>query len=86
MDNFDEATQKELQTFLEKEQSQARFNASIHNIASLCWDKCVTSTPSSRFARGEESCLTNCVGRFLDTSLHLVEVVSQQRQQMASSS
>ncbi|EGN99963.1 hypothetical protein SERLA73DRAFT_180305 [Serpula lacrymans var. lacrymans S7.3] len=82
MDNtkFDESTQKELQTFLDREQAQARLHSSIHNLTSMCWDKCITSTPGNYFARGEESCLANCVERFLDTSLFMVKVIEQQRQ------
>ncbi|KAG2044210.1 Tim10/DDP family zinc finger-domain-containing protein [Suillus americanus] len=83
MDNvkFDEATQKELATFLEREQAQARINSTVHNLTSMCWDKCVTSTPGSRFARGEESCLLNCVDRFMDTSLFIIKTIEGQRSQ-----
>ncbi|OJA11743.1 hypothetical protein AZE42_02930 [Rhizopogon vesiculosus] len=86
MDNFkfDEATQKELSTFLEREQAQARINATVHTLTSMCWDKCVTSTPGSRFARGEESCLLNCVDRFLDTSLFIIKTIEGQRSQLQS--
>ncbi|KAJ7225782.1 hypothetical protein GGX14DRAFT_349641, partial [Mycena pura] len=52
--------QKELSSFLEKQQAEARLHASIHNFTGICWDKqvaCVTGTPSTRFSRGEESCL-----------------------------
>ncbi|KAF7789900.1 hypothetical protein EIP86_000848 [Pleurotus ostreatoroseus] len=82
---FDEATRKELETFLENEQAQSRLNSSIHMFTSMCWDKCITSTPSTRFARGEESCLANCVERFLDTSLFMVRKIESQRQQYAAS-
>ncbi|KAG2146541.1 Tim10/DDP family zinc finger-domain-containing protein [Suillus bovinus] len=83
MDNvkFDEATQKELATFLEREQAQARINSTVHNLTSMCWDKCVTGTPGSRFARGEESCLLNCVDRFMDTSLFIIKTIESQRPQ-----
>lgn len=85
MDNFkfDEATQKELTTFLEREQAQARINSTVHNLTSMCWDKCVTSTPGSRFARGEESCLLNCVDRFMDTSLFIIKTIEGQRSQQS---
>ncbi|TFY64205.1 hypothetical protein EVG20_g6024 [Dentipellis fragilis] len=79
MDNFDEATQNELRTFIDREQAQARIAQSIHTMTSRCWDKCVTGTPSTRFSRGEESCLANCVDRFLDTSLYLVKQLEAQR-------
>jgi len=79
-DRFDDATQKELQSFLEREQAQARLQQSIHTFTSMCWDKCITGTPSTRFSRSEESCLVNCVERFLDTSLFMVKRVESQRQ------
>ncbi|KAI0082187.1 hypothetical protein K474DRAFT_1634141 [Panus rudis PR-1116 ss-1] len=80
-DKFDEATQKELATFMEQEQAQARLHSSIHTLTSTCWDKCITGTPSSSFSRYEQGCLANCVERFLDTSLFLVKRIEEQRQQ-----
>ncbi|KAF9457096.1 Tim10/DDP family zinc finger-domain-containing protein [Collybia nuda] len=77
---FDETTQKELSNFLEKEQAQARLHTSIHKFTGLCWDKCITGTPSTKFSRGEEACLTNCVERFLDTSLFMVKQIENQRE------
>ncbi|KDQ63832.1 hypothetical protein JAAARDRAFT_189362 [Jaapia argillacea MUCL 33604] len=76
---FDQTTQKELATFLEQEQRQARLQESIHSYTSMCWDKCITGTPSTRFSRTEESCLVNCVERFLDTSLFMVKQIEQLR-------
>jgi len=78
-DKFDEATQKELSSFLEKQQAEARLHASIHNFTRICWDKCVTKTPSKRFSPSEESCLLNCVKRFLDASLFMVKKIEEQR-------
>ena len=43
--------------------------------------RCITGTPSTRFSRGEESCLANCVERFLDTSLFMVKKIESQRQE-----
>jgi import inner membrane translocase subunit TIM8 len=76
---FDEATQKELAEFLETQQAQARMSSQILNFTVQCWDKCVTGTPSTRFSRSEETCLTNCVGRFLDTSLFMVRLIEEKR-------
>ncbi|KAF9513446.1 hypothetical protein BS47DRAFT_969275 [Hydnum rufescens UP504] len=85
-EKFDEATQKELTQFLLEEQKKERLQASVHSLTSACWDKCVTGSVSSRFARSEESCLVNCVGRFLDTSLHIVNRIESQRRAVAESS
>lgn len=40
----------------------------LRRLADMCFDKCVPKAPDARFSRGEESCLVNCVDRFLDTS------------------
>ncbi|KAF9015356.1 Tim10/DDP family zinc finger-domain-containing protein [Cyathus striatus] len=84
-DKFDEATQKELSDFLEQQQTQAKFHARVHSLTSMCWDKCVTGTPSTSFSRSEESCLQNCVGRFLDSSIYIVKQVERQREQQVFS-
>ncbi|EIN13554.1 hypothetical protein PUNSTDRAFT_109751 [Punctularia strigosozonata HHB-11173 SS5] len=76
---FDEATQRELGDFLQAQEAQAKVQASIHNFTSMCWDKCVTGTPSTSFSRSERSCLENCVDRFLDTSMFMVRKVESQR-------
>ncbi|KAF8349894.1 Tim10/DDP family zinc finger-domain-containing protein, partial [Amanita rubescens] len=72
-------TQKELSVFLEKEQAQARMIANTQNITATCWDKCITGTPSTKFSRSEENCLTYCAERFLDTSIFLVNKVQGSR-------
>jgi len=78
-DKFDEATQKELQTFLEKEQAQMKLHQKVFELTSTCWDKCITGTPSTRFSRSEEGCLANCVERFIDTSKFFVQKLEEQR-------
>ncbi|KAJ7597239.1 Tim10/DDP family zinc finger-domain-containing protein, partial [Mycena floridula] len=67
--------QKELAAFMDREKAQAELHSSIHTFTTMCWDKCITGTPSTRFSRGEESCLLNCVDRFFDTSMFLVKKV-----------
>ncbi|KAJ7630674.1 Tim10/DDP family zinc finger-domain-containing protein [Roridomyces roridus] len=85
-DKFDEATQKELGAFLEKQQTEARLHQSIHTFTGMCWDKCITGTPGARFSRSEESCLSNCVERFLDTSLFMVRRIEEQRHALEAAS
>ncbi|OJT12631.1 Mitochondrial import inner membrane translocase subunit TIM8 [Trametes pubescens] len=41
--------------------------------------RCVGSI-SSGFSRSEQSCLANCVDRFLDTSMYLVQKVEDRRE------
>ncbi|KAI0639246.1 Tim10/DDP family zinc finger-domain-containing protein [Trametes polyzona] len=76
--NLDPASRKELEQFIETQQAQTRVQTQVHMLTDMCWDKCVGSISSS-FSRSEQSCLANCVDRFLDTSLYLVKKVEDQR-------
>ncbi|KAJ3557439.1 hypothetical protein NP233_g11741 [Leucocoprinus birnbaumii] len=78
-DKLDPATQQELARFIEQEQENAKIQSSIHQLTSTCWDKCITGTPGTSFSRSEESCLVNCVERFMDTSLYLVNQIHNKR-------
>lgn len=42
----------------------------------------MTSTPSTRLSSSEQSCLQNCVDRFLDSSLFMVKKIEEQRNQL----
>ncbi|EDR15070.1 uncharacterized protein LACBIDRAFT_170754 [Laccaria bicolor S238N-H82] len=81
--HFDQVTQKELTSFIEREQAQAKLHASIQRFTDLCWDKCMSSKPSTSLSRAEESCLVNCVERFLDSSLHMVKELENKRAQLS---
>lgn len=58
-----EADQKELNAFLDSEQSKARMQTTVHAFTERCWDQCMTGSIGARFGRGEEACLSNCVER-----------------------
>ncbi|KAI0374327.1 hypothetical protein BV20DRAFT_1041312 [Pilatotrama ljubarskyi] len=75
---LDAASRKELEQFIETQQAQSRVQAEVHKLTEMCWDKCVGSISYS-FSRSEQSCLTNCVDRFVDTTTHLVKKVEEQR-------
>ena len=50
----------------------------LNNDAFVFFGRCITGTVSGRFSRSEESCLVNCVDRFLDTSLFIVKKIEEQ--------
>jgi import inner membrane translocase subunit TIM8 len=54
--------------FLQQEKQKAVLNELVGKLTDVCWDKCITSTPGSKFSSSESSCLTNCAQRFLETS------------------
>ncbi|KAG2216436.1 hypothetical protein INT45_012624 [Circinella minor] len=69
---FNEAEQRELAQFLEAENAKARIQQTVHAMTDSCWDKCIFKINNS-MDRSDESCLSNCVERFLDSSLFVVK-------------
>ena len=42
----------------------------IHELTEICFKKCITGSISSgKLAGKEESCMANCVDRFMDSNL-----------------
>jgi import inner membrane translocase subunit TIM8 len=40
-----------------------------HSLTQMCWNKCVQgSIKNNKLDKGEETCLANCVERFLDVN------------------
>lgn len=63
----------ELQRFLQQEKERAMVTEMVGKLTDVCWDKCITSTPGSKFSSGESSCLTNCAQRYMDLSLIIMK-------------
>ena len=61
----------EIARFLQIEQQKARFQANVHQFTGVCWSKCVDK-PGPRLDPKTETCLKNCVERFLDTTNFIV--------------
>ncbi|ESO00225.1 hypothetical protein HELRODRAFT_83205 [Helobdella robusta] len=78
---FDSSADTELQEFLAVEQQKAMFQLHIHRLTNHCWDACVDQ-PKEKFSQRNETCLSNCVERFLDVSL----LISTRFQQMLQKS
>ncbi|XP_069485000.1 mitochondrial import inner membrane translocase subunit Tim8 B [Ambystoma mexicanum] len=66
----------ELQSMLAAEQQKAQFTAQVHNFLEVCWDKCVEK-PSTKLDSRTETCLNNCVDRFIDTTLSITNRFAQ---------
>lgn len=52
------------------------FLLQIHEFSDICWDRCVDK-PSSKLDGKTETCLTNCVDRFIDVSLLITNRFAQ---------
>ncbi|KZT21662.1 hypothetical protein NEOLEDRAFT_733061 [Neolentinus lepideus HHB14362 ss-1] len=79
MSQFDEKTKKEMQTFLTGLQATSQLQQNIVDYTNRCWDKCITGAPGSYLSSSEERCVANCVERFLDASVYMVNKLGQDK-------
>lgn len=69
----------DLQDFLMVEKQKALLNSQIHEFTDICWDKCM-GKPGAKLDSSVETCLSNCVDRFIDTSLLITNRFAQRLQ------
>nr|DAA34771.1 TPA_inf: mitochondrial import inner membrane translocase subunit TIM8 [Amblyomma variegatum] len=55
----------------------------VHRLNEICWDKCVDK-PGAKLDGRTETCLSNCVERFIDTSLSITNRFAQLLQRSAA--
>ena len=75
-----EMQQKELQAFMETENQKAVIQAAIGKLTETCFDKCVTK-PGAKLDSSEANCIANCAGRYLDSSVFVVNRMMAKRNQ-----
>lgn len=76
METLDESTRTELATWMDAEVAKARVRSQIHGFTDMCFKKCVSSISSPKLSTSESTCVQNCIGRFLDTNVEIVKIVS----------
>ncbi|KAI9193328.1 uncharacterized protein BJ171DRAFT_528915 [Polychytrium aggregatum] len=81
---LDPVHQKELEEFVQVVEKRSEFQAAVHNYTDICWDKCITKI-KSQTDKSDEVCLTNCVERFLDTSVLVIQRFNEGLQQAQKS-
>lgn len=68
---------KDLEDFLMVEQEKAKMTAQMFEFTDICWEKCMTDKPSQRLESKTETCIVNCVDRFIDVSLYIASRLTQ---------
>ncbi|XP_033349726.1 mitochondrial import inner membrane translocase subunit Tim8 [Bombus vosnesenskii] len=68
--------ESELQEFFMAEKQKAQIQAQIHEFNDICWEKCVDK-PGVKLDSRTETCLSNCVDRFIDVSLLITNRFAQ---------
>jgi len=77
LQGLDSNSRKEIMQFIESENSKSKVQLSIHNFTNMCFKKCNQDKPitSGLLDAAEEQCLTNCLNRFLDTNIKVVQAL-----------
>ncbi|KAJ1907020.1 Mitochondrial import inner membrane translocase subunit tim8 [Coemansia sp. IMI 209127] len=70
---IDEATTQDLVKFVEQETEKAKIQSTVHELTNRCWETCIKYTNANSLDRSETACLENCVGRFLDSTAHVIK-------------
>ncbi|ODQ79379.1 hypothetical protein BABINDRAFT_161782 [Babjeviella inositovora NRRL Y-12698] len=82
LNSLDDSSRQELMKFVEAENSKSKVQMSIHQFTNLCFKTCVTNKGpifSGDLSVQEENCLANCVNRFLDTNIRVVQQLQNQQ-------
>lgn len=58
------------------EEQKAKFQLQVHQFTDTCWNKCIDK-PANKLDSKTETCLVNCVERFIDTTLLITKRFSE---------
>ncbi|CAK9439021.1 uncharacterized protein LODBEIA_P32450 [Lodderomyces beijingensis] len=77
LQSLDDKSRKEIMNFVEAEQSKSKIQTAVHSFTDMCFKKCNKNAPiiSPKLDVKEEQCLVNCLNRFLDTNIKVVEAL-----------
>lgn len=77
---FSSMDDPQIQQFAYQLKQKTEFSAVVNNLASDCWDQCITYTLGHLDSK-QEKCITNCVQRFIDASKLFTQKISAQATQ-----
>ncbi|GAB1320582.1 Mitochondrial import inner membrane translocase subunit tim8 [Madurella fahalii] len=81
LDKLNDKDKSELRQFFANEEQRARIQSQTHELTGLCWKKCVTGNiKSNALDKGEQTCLANCVERFMDANFATMKHLASLRQ------
>ncbi|XP_068596622.1 mitochondrial import inner membrane translocase subunit Tim8 A [Brachionichthys hirsutus] len=72
-----------LQQFIEMESQKHRFQQLVHQMTEVCWEKCMDK-PGPKLDSRTETCFSNCVERFIDTSQFILNRLEQTQKSKGS--
>jgi len=75
----------DMQQFIQAETAKSQVQNLIHDLNEKCWDTCVDGKPGNKLDGRTESCIKNCVERFIDTNLLILERFERKAGELGSS-
>ncbi|KAL6249994.1 Mitochondrial import inner membrane translocase subunit tim8 [Rhinocladiella similis] len=82
LQHLSNAEKQQLQTFIQTESQRSNIQKTVHELTEMCFKKCITGSISSgKLASKEESCMSNCVNRFMDSNLAVLQHLEKLRAQ-----
>ncbi|KAL9973935.1 hypothetical protein ACROYT_G020456 [Oculina patagonica] len=66
---------REMEQFILAEKEKVRFQSLVRSLTDECWEKCVEKV-GPKLDSKTETCIVNCVERFLDTSNYVANRLS----------
>ena len=75
-----EGQMKDMQQFLETENQKAVIQQAIAKLTEQCFEKCI-GKPGTKLDSSEANCVANCAGRYLDSSVFVVNRMMAKRSQ-----
>ncbi|ELT91820.1 hypothetical protein CAPTEDRAFT_166027 [Capitella teleta] len=64
----DQKVDPELAEFVNMEQQKQMIQGQVHKLTDTCWEKCMDK-PKDKLDYRTEGCISNCVDRFMDTTV-----------------
>lgn len=75
MENLSSSEQKEMQQFIDSESGRLKMQSAISDFTDKCFSKCFANggtVQKDQLSPSDTGCLRNCVGRYLDVNIHII--------------
>ncbi|KAI9147927.1 Zn-finger protein [Paramyrothecium foliicola] len=80
LEKLNDQDKADLRQFLANEQQRSQIQSQTHVLANICWKKCITGNiKKSSLDSSEETCISNCVDRFLDLNFLTIKHLNNMR-------
>ncbi|QPG77375.1 hypothetical protein FOA43_004788 [Brettanomyces nanus] len=72
---LDDDSKKEVANFIQQQTSKAKIQNSVTNFTDMCFKKCINDVKGGNLDNEEQACMSNCLNRFLDANIKIVEML-----------